>query len=352
MIPSTKKHIDLKRIWKEFQTKNPTVRIRDAAKQLGVSEGELVATGIGENACRLKSEFKEILHELHKLGRVMALTRNEQIVHERKGVYENANTDLPHKMALFVNSDIDLRIFLSGWHHAFAVTSESARGTMRSLQFFDRDGTAVHKIYLTENSDLVAYQKLVEKFSSENQKPEMATSKKTGKPADKPDEEIDIEGFRKAWAELKDTHDFFPLMKKFGVGRRQALRLAGENFSKEVPAESFKFVLETARDRRIPIMIFVGNPGIIQIHTGEVENVIEARGWFNVMDENFNLHINSPEIAAAYVVRKPTKDGTVTSLEIFNEKDEDIALFFGKRKPGIPEREDWRKLIADLEKAV
>ncbi|MGI8670608.1 MAG: hemin-degrading factor [Aridibacter sp.] len=343
---------NLKERYIDFMTENPTVRIRDAAEKLKVSEGDLLATGIGENVIRLKNHFKELLHDLHTLGCVMALTRNDEIVHERKGVYENANTDLPHKMALFVNPDIDLRIFLNNWHHAFAATVENPRGTLRSIQIFDKDGTAVHKIYLTDKSDLDAYQKLVEKYKSDDQSQTLKIESKPEKESDKPDSEIDVEGFRKAWAELKDTHDFFTLLKDFGVGRKQALRLAEDKFAREVPAESFKYILEEARDRNLPIMVFVGNDGIIQIHTGEVENVLEARGWFNVMDEKFNLHIDQDNIGSAFVVRKPTDDGIVTSLELFNRSDKDVALFFGKRKPGIPEREDWRDLIADLEKGV
>lgn len=348
MNTATETKMDLKERWADFKENNPKVRIRDAAKQLGVSEAELLVTDIGDNVIRLNNNFAEILHDLHTLGYVMALTRNEEIVHERKGVYENAETGLPHKMALFVNPDIDLRIFLSCWHFGFAVTSESPRGAMRSLQFFDIDGTAIHKVFLTDKSDLTAYEKLVEKYRSDNQDAALEIKAKPAKTADKPDSEIDVEGFRAAWAELKDTHDFFPLLRKFGVGREQALRLADKEMATEVAADSFKFVLEKAKEKELPIMVFVGNAGIIQIHTGEVENVLEARGWFNVMDEKFNLHINQNEIAKAFVVKKPTVDGIVTSLEIFNREGENVALFFGKRKPGIPEKVEWQELISDL----
>jgi putative hemin transport protein len=339
---------NLKEIWKNFQIENPKVRIRDAAKQIGVSEAELLATDIGHNVIRLNNDFAEILHDLHELGYLMALTRNEEIVHERKGVYENARTGLPHRMALFVNPDIDLRIFLGNWHFGFAVTSESPRGTMRSLQFFDLDGTAVHKVFLTDQSDLAAYGKLVEKYRDKAQDPHLDIKAKPAKVPDKSDTEIDVEGFRAAWAELKDTHDFFPLLRKFEVGREQALRLADKEMAVGVDPGSFKFILEEAARRQLPIMVFVGNAGIIQIHTGEVENVVEARGWFNVMDEKFNLHIDQTEIANAYVVKKPTVDGIVTSLELFNRTGENVALFFGKRKPGIPEKKEWRKLISEL----
>ena len=48
---------------------------------------------------------------------------------------------------------------------------------------------------------------------------------------------------------------------------------------------------------------------MIQIHTGPVNRVLEARGWFNVLDPDFNLHINEADITRCWVVRKPTKDG-------------------------------------------
>jgi len=50
-------------------------------------------------------------------------------------------------------------------------------------------------------------------------------------------------------------------------------------------------------------------------------------------------------------VRKPTKDGHVTSLEAYNAKGEMIIQFFGKRKEGFDERRDWRAIIENLTRA-
>lgn len=340
---------DLKTAWANLRETNSSLRIRDAAKKLGVSEAELLATETGATVVRLEPKCPEILQELHALGRIMALTRNDEIVHERKGEYKNVEIMEGHgKMGLAVNEDIDLRIFFANWHHAFAVTGESPRGTLYSFQFFDADGTAIHKVFTTDQSDLTAYERIVEKYKSADQSQTITVKPKAEKSAEKPDAEIDIEGFRKAWAELKDTHDFFPMLRKFGVAREQAMRLAAPEMVQAVAAESFRFVLEEAAKRQLPIMVFVGNAGIIQIHTGEVNRILDARGWFNVLDEQFNLHIDQDKIARAYVVKKPTVDGTVTSLELFNQSGENVALFFGKRKPGIPEKEEWRELINDL----
>lgn len=340
---------DLKTNWAKVREENPDLRIREAAEKLNVSEAELLATEAGATVTRLDADCAEILQELPALGRIMALTRNDEIVHERKGEYGSVEVLNGHRrMGLVLGEDIDLRIFFDQWHFAFAVTGTSARGAIYSFQFFDAHGTAVHKVFLTEQSDYAAYEKIIEKYRSPDQSPHLTIEPKRAKDAEKPDAEIAVTEFRAAWANLKDTHDFFPLLRKFDVGREQALRLADREMAREVDKHGFKFVLEEASRRRLPIMIFVSNGGIIQIHTGEVERIAEARGWFNVLDERFNLHINQQKVARAWVVKKPTADGVVTSLELFNEAGENIALFFGKRKPGTPESADWQTLISDL----
>jgi len=96
-------------------------------------------------------------------------------------------------------------------------------------------------------------------------------------------------------------------------------------------------------------MIFVGNKGIIQIHTGEVHKTLWHQHWFNVMDPDFNLHLDTIKIAETWIVKKPTEDGIVTSVEVFNKEGEFIVQFFGERKPGIPELEGWRALVEGLE---
>ena len=93
-----------------MKSENPKMRIREIAKQLQSSEVQLLATGVGENVTRLKDDPKAILGDIIKLGKVMALTRNDHAVHERKGVYDNLTFQGP--VGTFVNEDIDLRLFM------------------------------------------------------------------------------------------------------------------------------------------------------------------------------------------------------------------------------------------------
>lgn len=341
--------LTLKKKWETLKEENPHLRIRNAAQELGVSEVELLATQEGETATRLKPQFQDILKKVETLGKVMALTRNDKVVHERKGTYLNPSLDNPH-VGLFVGEDIDLRIFFQCWKYAFAVTEGEGKKMRQSLQFFAKDGNAVHKIYLTPTSNVEAFEDLVDSFKENDSSTSIEVTPMSPADAEKPDQDIDIDGFQKEWIDLKDTHHFFSMLKKYGVTRTQALRLAPEGgYSVKIQADAFVTMLEGAAEREIEIMVFVGNPGMIQIHTGPVKKLVGMEGWYNVLDPDFNLHVKTPEITDAWVVRKPTEDGMVTAIECFNKDGEQVVQFFGKRKPGIPELETWSALVQEIE---
>ena len=134
--------------WASLTADEPKLRIRDAAARLDASEAQLVATRVGAGVVRLTCEPGRMLEAVPEFGHVMALTRNEAVVHEREGTYEDVQ--IGGHASLVLGLDIDLRCFLRHWVSAFAVTSESPRGTLHSIQFFDAAGDAVHKIYLRE----------------------------------------------------------------------------------------------------------------------------------------------------------------------------------------------------------
>jgi putative hemin transport protein len=344
MLSST---ADLATLWQRLRDQQPSMRIRDAASALGVGEAELVALGEGKTSTRLKDDFRTLLNEMPGVGRVMCLTRNDNCVHERHGRFEDVQISGPHGVVL--GPDIDLRVFPGQWKYGFAVREPIKAGDRVSLQFFDKSGEAVHKIYATNQTNRVAFDALIQRFTAAESAPlEIVT--RAADPVDRPDAEIDIDGLRAAWRAMKDTHEFFGMLGKFKVGRVQALRLAGEEFARELPPRALRQALEGASESLLPIMIFVGNGGCIQIHTGPVRKLVETHGWFNVLDPDFNLHLREPAIARVFSVRKPTDDGMVTSIEAFDDRGRNILLMFGARKPGKPELEEWRQLVAKVEK--
>ncbi|PJJ21993.1 putative hemin transport protein [Janthinobacterium sp. OK676] len=326
-------------------------RHRDFAEQLAISEGELIASHAGLSlangallgAVRLQPDWPAIVQALEALGEVMALTRNASCVHEKTGVYRNASHN--NHVGLVLGGDIDLRVFYRQWAHGFAVREMGEKEVQRSLQFFDAAGQAVHKIFMKPHSDIAAYDALVAHFADADQAAGIAVKAPAPAPAELPDAQIDVAGFRAAWADLRDTHEFFTMLKKYSVSRLQGLRLAEARFVQQLDKSCVLDLLNDAALEKVSIMAFVGNAGMIQIHSGPVHKIAVMGPWINVLDARFNLHLREDHVASAWVVKKPTVDGLVTSVELFDANGDTIVMFFGERKPGVHELCEWRHIV-------
>ncbi len=342
---------DLASRWKELLSSEPKLRIRDAANRLGVSEAELLATRVGTGVTRLEGDWRELVKAFPRLGEIMCLTRNDFAVHERYGKFEEVSFfGGPQGMGQVVGADIDLRLFMSHWVFGFAVEEEAHGETRRSFQFFDATGTAIHKVYLQESSDLEVHAELLANWKAADQQAPITTTPAAPAAAEKPDADVDVEAFRKEWLELKDTHQFFLLQRKHGLSREQALRLAPEGYAWKLDLKATHQMLEGASAQQLPIMVFIGSTGCIQIHTGPVKNIKWfGENWLNILDPAFNMHLRNDQVATIWAVRKPVNEGgVVTSLELFGANGENIALFFGARKPGQVEDPAWQALVASL----
>ena len=329
-----------------YRAANPKMRERDIAAQLGVSEAALVAAECGLTSIRIDGSANRFLERAAELGEVMALTRNESAVHEKIGVFENIT---PGKHASIVlGENIDLRIFPGAWAHGFAVTKTDGDTVRRSLQFFDKQGTAVHKVHLRPASNLDAYNSIVEAFRLEDQSQEFAAEPKIESIADGAVVPVDVAALRDEWSKMTDTHQFHGLLRKLKVGRREALQSVGEDYAWKLQPQAVEDMLRHSASIQVPIMCFVGNHGIIQIHSGPVDNIQTMGPWLNIMDPTLHLHLRSDHLAEIWAVRKPTADGHVTSLEALDAKGDMVIQFFGKRKEGFAEREEWRSVMENL----
>jgi putative hemin transport protein len=314
-------------------------RARDAARQLGTTEAALLASGALGAATPLRPEWAALIGALPAAGRIMALTRNPYAVHERHGRFETVSSGPGHILVL--GPDIDLRLFPGRWTHGYALAGERP-----SIQIFDRDGVAMHKIHATEATDRAGWDSILARFAT----PAVAAPPAT--PADQaapePEASLDAAALRSDWLGLRDTHDFITLLRRHKATRRQAFGAAGADLALRLDPRAGADALRLAAEQSVPIMVFVGNRGAIQFHTGPVARLVETPGWFNVLDPDFNLHLQEAGVAAAWRVVKPTDDGAVTSIELLDAEGEVVAMLFGARKPGQPERAEWRAIASAI----
>jgi len=325
---------------------NPKMRERDLALQLGISEAELVGAWCGESVKRIRADANALLLGLEPVGEVMALTRNDSAVHEKIGVYDKVRAG--ERASVVLSKEIDLRVFPSAWKHGFAVEKSDGETIRRSLQFFDARGDAVHKVHLRPSSDIAAFHKLEEALATDDQSPEVEIAAPAPKVESDSSVVVAADDLRERWTSMTDVHQFSGILRSLKLSRRQALRAIGQDYAWQLDGDCVSAMMHNAANEQIPIMCFVGNKGCIQIHSGPVRNIKPMGPWLNVMDPTFHLHLRTDHIREVWAVRKPNTDGHVTSLEAYGADGELIIQFFGLRKEGRVERDDWRMLAEGL----
>jgi len=344
----------LKTRWLAFHHDYPHIHIRDAAQHLNVSEAQLVATGCGDTTLGLAGDWIELLHKLPSLGQVMALTRNEHVVHERQVCYQRINVFGTICNAL--SEGFATRFSTERWRSGFAVSEETQCGPRRSLQFFGHEGNAVHKLYLTDDSNLEIYQTLIDKYRSDNQRAVQPVARISPPAPAQAHQRVDVEAFRKAWDALEKPHTFSALLERFAISHLQALRLAGRDRAWPVAINALQIILERVGEHALPIRIVVENPGVRQRHQGSIHHTIEVGSWHSVLDANFNLHVRVKAIGAAWVVRRPRICGAITgaatALELFDTCGKLMLRILGRRTTQIPEDLAWRLMVTALPPAM
>ncbi|WP_218664769.1 hemin-degrading factor [Enterobacter cloacae] len=329
--------------WLELKEENPGKYARDIAGLMNISEAELTFARVGHDAWRLRGDAREILAALEAVGETKCICRNDYAVHEQVGAFTHQH--LSGHAGLILNPRaLDLRLFLNQWASVFHISEATAHGERQSIQFFDHQGDALLKVYATDNTDLTAWGDLLTRFIFAGNPPLALKTADVPAHAENPDASlVDTE-----WRAMTDVHQFFSLLKRHNLSRQQAFRLVGDDLACRVDNTALAQLLETARQDGNEIMIFVGNRGCVQIFTGVVEKLMPMKGWLNIFNPAFTLHLLEGAIAESWVTRKSTSDGHVTSLELFAADGTQIAQLYGQRSEGEPEQSQWRSQIDTL----
>ena len=329
-------------LWQRYLTtkaQSSAKYARDIAAEMGISEAELTEARLGYDAVRLQNDVRAILTALEAVGETKCICRNEYAVHEQVGEFTHQH--LSGHAGLVLNPRaLDLRLFLSQWASAFRLNDNGRQ----SIQFFDPHGDALLKVYTTENTDMAAWDALIVAQTQQSPAP-LAI-----RPADplKFADSADGEALENEWRAMTGVHQFFGLLRKYNLSRQQAFRLVSDDLACRIDNQTLPGLLETIRQDGNEIMIFVGNRGCVQIFTGALEKVAPMRGWLNIFNTAFTLHLREESVDEIWVTRKPTSDGHVTSVELFAKDGTQIAQLFGQRSEGHPEQTQWRAQVDRL----
>lgn len=325
---------------REAQPRLPAINI---AERLSISEGELQAARLGRDVWSLPLTPRDLASRMHKLGRVKALTRSRLAVLEQEGVYPRLGGGGAHMGLMLDPGGLDLRLLFNQWCWSCLIRDVLPAGegitTVRwSLQIFDRHGRALHKCFALDEESMSAWQALVKVG---NDVPpaftQMAPSEERPLPK--------VPELAAEWAAMSDVHQFFGLIRRHGLERREANTLMEGRFTQPLPPSGVEDVLRRAAEQRLPMMLFVASPGCVQIRTGQLVMPERRAGWLNLFGHHFTLHLDDAAIANVWRVFKPNRDGGVTSLEAFDAEGELVLQLYAERQEGRPERPTWRRLL-------
>ncbi len=330
---------------REFCANNTKMRERDIANMLNIKESQLIAAHVGYGATRLICAMDEIFSGLADVGEVLALTRNDAAVHEKTGIYDAYHGG---KFASMVsNAQIDLRLFRRHFAHAFLVHKQTDHGLKQSIQFFDEQGDAVHKIHTKPNTNMHAWSKLTAAYFHPDQsdlldiKPERIKDR-----LDNPESVADT--LKDNWSKMTDTHQFTMMIRKLNLSRHQAVTTIGDEYAWRIDPSSLEALLQIAANEKLPMMCFIGNRGCIQIYSGPIHTIKRMGHWLNILDDGFHMHLRTDQIHEIWGVRKPTDKGHVTSIEAYDTSGNLVIQFFGTRIEGQDERKSWRDIAENL----
>lgn len=325
--------------------RDATVRPFDLAARLGLPEAALVEAELGHGATRIDPAPSRLIPAVQALGEVMALTRNTSCVIEKVGTYNDFH-DGDHA-AMTLDPEIDLRLFPRHWVHAFCLEAQAPGGLRRSIQIFDAAGDAVHKVHLRPGSNADAWDALVRDLALPDQgglsdfTPRAAAEGARENPGR-------ADALREEWDRMTDTHQFNALVRRLKMNRLGAYRGVGAPHARPLAVAAVPRMFEAIQAQGQRVMLFVGNTGCIQIHSGTFGTLGTMGPWLNVLDPRFDLHLRADHVAEVWRVEKPARRGKAVSVEAFDAAGGLILQCFGMRPDKGGDPEGWARLVDAL----
>lgn len=341
------------KLWQDYQDLRQDkhgVFPTEGAKMLGVSELELLLSS--PHSTYLGTDCRSILEHLHTLGVVENIVRNDYAVHEKTGQF--LNLQLGKSMGMILGEHgLDLRFFLNHWRYALAIANTDSKPSY-CIAFFDEYGNAINKAFLTkfDQQHIDAWQNLMHQFAPKEptdiallpNPPQQAWQLHAL-------DDDSLGKFRQQWQDLTDIHAFHGILQKHNLDRISSYVQAPQGMSVQVKADLLEELFCQLASEELGCMIFVGNGGTIQIHSGTIKHIKRLHDWLNIMDKKhsqFTSHLKDTAISQLWFTKKPHSEGLTLGFEGFDEYGNSIITVFGERVEGQNQDPKWQHLATDL----
>lgn len=301
-------------------------RHREIASLLNVTELELIDAHVGvtklesiksspnlARAIRLKPSWSNIIRDAQGFGEVMSLTRNTHAVHENLAFYKRASVS--DDIGTILSDELAMLLMFDRWEYGYLFEECKSTVLQRSIQFFNEFGEPVHKMFLLPHSHHWYFDEFAKKWADSNQHPGIIVQEKL-------------------------EHD--PNLGKGVFATMIEERYA--NQKELVEFEVAQFLLNSAVQAKLPLIITVQNDGAKQSHDGIVDEVREYKDWLHLSNQQFNCHLHLSQTPKIFINHQED----LYSIEMFD--DEGSLLAWISPSPRITQdlKEVWEDLLEQV----
>jgi len=313
---------------------------REAKKILGVTELDIVDQQLGVSSVALKTSFLGIVNSLSSLGYTTTEVYNNVAVQECRGFYMATACEDTINIIMANAKEAGIKLLLDSWQCIYAVRKLTELGYRYSFQIFDKNGSVVQKIFMRSQSNFYAYQDIVNNYKDSFCKNTPIINKVVSNIY----KEVDVRELILDWRKAKSISHAEELTKKYKLSYQEIYRYIGDVYAEELPVKKLEVIMEQVTERNMPMSFYTFNNGASQYYSGTLDSAYASGDYLYCIAADFSLKILETGIANAWLVRKATSGGIVTSLEFYDSYGSQLLKVHGQYDSHYGESIHWKRL--------
>ena len=122
----------------------------------------------------------------------------------------------------------------------------------------------------------------------------------------------------------------------------------GEEYATPLPYNTIELMLGVLAERELMTMIFVHNNDAAQSYSGPIKRLLRTGSWLNVLEPDFNLHLNTEQIGQVWLIVKPSENGWIHTLNVLDHNHNEVMIMTDNRHRGEEESFEWLTTIKSV----
>lgn len=301
-------------------------------------------SALGDRVLRLQDEPAALLKRLYRLGDLEAGTCNRACLLCQTTSYQRLAYSSGCGVGRLRHGAVTMDVFPRQWALALAVVAPVAGVRAGTLLFFDVHGALQYQLQVPGDRGRHAFEELVCAMLHPEQ-----TLLPRPQPAPVPQDtgRVNLAALEQGWSVLREPQDFTALLRRHGVRRLRAYRLVRDKFARPVSLDSVPALLTLGALRQAPLSLRCGNKGCVQRFEGVLPLPVWQGARLSLCRAGMRFNLSLREVASVWRVRKPSAEGVITTIELFDAAGERVLTISSGRSRGRLELPSWRALLAD-----